>query len=208
MIRYYGYKTVDGTKIYYYACASYKRYGNAVCSKHAVRYDILEEIVLNELNECNKTIHEYKDFINKNRAKIKNNVNSLQNEIKKSKNELDRISNLKQGLYEDYKERIISKDEYVNFKNDYINKEDIINKNLILLQERLNESQDDKLSSWLEKFAEFGIIENLDRNIMATFVNCIYVLDDNNNLFIDYKFNDDLKHILKDKTIYDISYNN
>ena len=205
MIRYYGYKTADGNKVYYYACASYKRYGNSVCSKHAIRYDHLEKIILTDLNDCLKTIKDYKEYINQNKNKIDTNKNIIQNEINKLVTEIEKVSSLKQGLYEDYKEKIITKDEYLNFKDDYTNKEENANKKLFLMKEKLQENQEDKLSEWLQKFSDFGIIEKLDRNIMATFVNCIYVIDDKNNIMIDYRFNNDLKHLLNKNTETSIS---
>lgn len=208
MIRGYGYKTSDGTKIYYYACASFKRYGNSICSKHSIRYDHLENIILQSLNNCIKIIEDYSLFVESNKDVKRSNINNIQSDIKKINNELDRLSKLKQGLYEDYKDEVITKEEYIKFKQDYSEKEDNLNKKLIILQKNMNTEDDKKISEWLKLFSKYGVIEKLDRDIMATFINCVYVIDDNNNINIDFRFANDLRFILKDNYAFTIANNN
>ena len=94
------------------------------------------------------------------------------NEINKA---LDKNKKLLDELKKDYKCDFISEEDYDNFKEKYLYE---INK-LNLEKENLNKN---KLNSynldWINNFRSIGKLEEIDRNIVDSFIENIYVNDD------------------------------
>jgi DNA invertase Pin-like site-specific DNA recombinase len=111
-------KNIRG-KSCYYICGSYKRYGGTVCSSHMIRHETILKAVVSYIRIAAII---YESNMNKYKTKqeqIQTQSDGIKNEIDKTKIMLNKISNLKKGIYEDYKEEILSKEEYFRYKEEY-----------------------------------------------------------------------------------------
>lgn len=168
-------KNIRGNVIYY-VCGSYKRYGGTICSPHTIRHDMLEKRVLN-LIKIAAIIYESK--MNEYRIKqelIDQQTNSIKNEIEKTKAALNKIYNLKKGIYEDYKMGILTKDEYFSFKQDYEKEEQFYNNKIKTLEEAMKNNEPDKEA---KKYIKYKNITELTREIMVDCIENIQVFENN-----------------------------
>lgn len=193
MVKYYSYTKKDVGRIYYFACASYKRYGKNICSKHSIRYSFLEKIILDDLNSCIKTVHNIAELVEKNRTEDKSKEKMI--EIEKSNFEIVRYERLCKDLYEDYKESIILKEELLKYKSDYIQKIEMLKKRIQNLESKAKESAISD-SSWICNLIQYKNIISLDREIVTEIVEVIKVYEDN-RIEITYNFSDELDSLLR-----------
>lgn len=108
------------------------------------------------------------------------------NEIDK---ELEKYQSLLKELVKDYKCDFISEEDYDDFKQKYlyeINKLNMEKENLKI--NKINSYNFD----WLDKFKRLGIIESVDRNIVDSFIENIFV-DNEKGVDIIFRYNDQYK---------------
>lgn len=194
MVKYYSYTKKNVGKIYYFACASYKRYGKNICSKHSIRYSFLEKIILDDLNSCIKTIHNIVEIIEKNSHREDSSKEKIK-EIEKCRIEMAKYERLSKGLYEDYKEGIIGKEEMLKYKTDYIQKTEALKNRIEDFQGKEGETSILE-SPWVNHLIQYKSITSLDREIVAEMVEVIKVYEDN-RIEISYNFSDELDGMLK-----------
>lgn len=177
-----------------YVCGTYKNYSSEYCTSHRIFEDELIEILLTLINQKIKQVKNIVAYIEraeKQQSKKKDNI-KVAKSIEKLNIQLAKISNFKKGLYEDYKEGILSKEEYTQFKNDYQKQEE----DLILQINTLKDIEIDEVSTlrsnpWVQNFKDYQEISELTRPILAAFIKVIKV-HENNELEVIYNFSDDL----------------
>ena len=176
----------------YYSCGSYKRYGTSVCSKHSISHDALEKIVLEDIN---RIIEQVSDL-----AEIAKNCNARQikateqPDAERIKLRLERVLRLKQGAYEDYKEAIISKSDFIRYKQDYETQEQGIRTQL----EQIEQSSIEKNpleNQWIQQLLHLGKLKQLDRLTIAEVLEKILIFEDG-KIEITYRFSEELGSVL------------
>ena len=184
-------KNKSGSVYEYYICGTYRKKSNKLCTKHTLKVEELEKSVLTAIKlhiELFANVEKILEHIQK------SNVSKLINEnvenIKQSKKmELDKLNNLKRYLYEDWKNKYITKDEYLEYKQKYeydINK---IKEKLINLNKQ-KENQEDVIcenNKWVENFRIYKNITKLDRDIITELIDYIEV-HENKRITIHFKF--------------------
>jgi DNA invertase Pin-like site-specific DNA recombinase len=173
----------------YYSCGSYKRYGANICTKHSIKHDTLVELVLNDFNQILLAINNLTDIINKEIKPVKKKISNKSN-INKLTIEIERIYKLKKSIYEDYKDGLLSKDEYLNYKNDYEKQEDLLNQKITATNAE-TESEENQIinNPQIQRLLSIGQIEKLDRNIIVEFIDKIEIYEDK-EIKIYYNFDD------------------
>ena len=133
----------------------------------------------------------------------KSNTKKLANEnmknIKQAKEkEIEKISNLKRCLYEDWKNEYITKEEYLEYKQKY--EQDIEKiKEIMVNLDKQKEKQEEIIngnSKWIENFKAHKNITELDRDIITELIDYIEV-HENKKITIHFKFMDELDKILE-----------
>lgn len=186
----------DGTKVYRFVCGTHKRYGKKFCTPHSFPLNVLESIVLSDLKTVVQNIDNLTEFIKPDEfTNIKENSH-IDTELNKIEKELDRIKKLKKSIYEDYKDELITKEEFLSYREDYLKKEKLCSKQIEALKSMKNSlsTKDEFQSPWLKKLVEFKDIEALDRTIVVEMINEIKIYE-NHNIEIIYNFSDEFKHI-------------
>lgn len=189
-------RLADGSRVFTLYCGTYKRYGKKYCSPHTLPMHILDAIVLNDL----KTIIQNVDNLNElaKADELTNNKTKkfADTELHKINLELERLKNLKRSIYEDYKEELISKEEFLSYREDYIKREQLYKKHLEMLESTQNENMTENIlnSPWLKRLLEMKDIESLDRNIVVEMISEIKVYEDH-RIKIIYNFSDELEYL-------------
>lgn len=182
-------------KTFYYVCSTNKRYGK--CSRHSIKYDTIYNIILNDLNHCIKCVQNLQKNVEKNKPVTEKNTDGLILAIKKADSELGKYQRLKQGLYEDYKSELITKEDYIHYRDDYTAKETALKKELEILEQKKRQKPENLLqtSQWISELLKTKRITKLDRDIVQKMIDHIEV-SENNQIHITYNFSDELETIL------------
>lgn len=163
-----------------YICGSHKRYGRTVCKRNAVDIDMLEKIVLGKLNEQIKKPVDIK-------YSSKEEKSSMELQLKKYQIALKKNNNVKLSLYNDYKEGILTKVEYFQYKDNYLKEEEMIKAQIHLLKSIIND-ESRKKNCWIETLLKHRNIESLDRETVGEILDKITVTEINDELEVDVRF--------------------
>ena len=188
-------KTRWNSKIHY-SCGSYKRYGATACTKHYIPQSILEDIVLDDLNRIIAAVDNLKK-ITDDYQHDPSTVQPSAAEETRLQSALSRIRRLKQGSYEDYRDKLISRDDFLRYKADYDHQEQVLLHQISQLQE--TEEIDAPTKPWIENLLQIDKLEELDRVTLAQTVKEIRVFEEN-RIEIQYLFSDTLRDVLENNT--------
>lgn len=173
------YGTKEKRYIYYVCSGAVKKTG---CTKHSIRDKVIEELIFKIIKSHIKNIVNLEQVL-----KYVKNVPYIEKEIEKininnenNKNELKKLEEQKFKIYEDYKNGLLDKLEYQLFskKND---------EKIEIVKERINNSEkeitkllkdDGKEQNFIEYFKKYQNIEKLDRKIIISLIEKIYVYED------------------------------
>lgn len=188
-------KNINNGQIHY-VCSTYKSYGKGKCSSHRVNHKVLEKIILDDLNIIVSSIEDLKSIADKQKKEQLINSNSIEKVITDYENQIARLEQNKKASYVDYRDDIITKKEYIEYKNDCESKITLLmNKKDNLLQT----TKEDKLyTPWVEKLLGMKKIEFLDKQIIDEMIDIIYVYQDK-TIKIVYNFSDELEILFANK---------
>lgn len=180
----------DGSKTYFLHCGTYKRNGKKYCSPHRISISALENILLEDLFVIIHSVKDLKKIISSASALSSPPANaSVKREQNKIWEELKRIKKRKKSLYEDYKDGLISKEEFLAYREDYLKKETLYSSRLPKEPKRKDSPSPDASfgTPWLKKLSDSQKIESLDRAIVAEMLKEIAVYE-NHEIKITYRF--------------------
>ncbi|MCD8069054.1 MAG: recombinase family protein [Lachnospiraceae bacterium] len=182
-----------------YYCGTYVRSGRQYCSAHAIPYSVLEDVIRNDLNAIIKSVENLRELIEQNQAQEAFAKRQTGNERNRLSAELEKLKNLKKAVYEDYREGLISKDEFVTYRQDYVKKEEMLTKQKEDLERQSAErTAGDVLESpWVKRLLTFRNVEKLDRDMVVEMIHEILVHEDH-RIKISYNFSDELAHLFPD----------
>ena len=183
-------KNKSGKVYEYYICGTYRKKSNKLCTKHTLKVEELERAVLEAIKLHINCVDIPKLLEQIHKLNLKKSVAEDMENIKKDKKkEIEKLNNLKRGLYEDWKNEYITKEEYVEYKQKY--KQDIEKTKKII--ENLNKQKGEEKeiinenSKWIENFKTSKNITGLDRDVITELIDYIEV-HENNKITIHFKF--------------------
>ncbi len=185
-------KTVWGGRIRY-VCGSYRRYGSTACTTHYITQDVLEAVLLQDLNQIIASIHNLQQLAEETQPQQKS---VAQGERKRLESALSRIQRMKQGAYEDYKDGILTKVDYLRYRDDYDAQEATLQGQLDKA-DSLHEQTDLLRQPWVEQLVQLGKVTQLDRATIAEILKEIRIFEDQ-TIEITYRFSDELRLLLED----------
>lgn len=185
---------------YYYVCNTYRKKSTQVCTKHTIRSDYLEKVVLESIKVQIDLAIEMEKIIKKiNKSEKRNLANSnLERMINSKQNELEKFKKLKKSVYEDWKLGDISKEEYLEYKNSYEKEIATIEMNIEYLEEEKIKYKEQILgdNTWIESLKSKKNITELTRDIVIELIDCIYV-HEKGDVTIRFKFADEYERMLE-----------
>lgn len=185
----------DGKANTYFTCGTYKRYGIKKCSPHTTRMELLEKIILSDLNKIIQSISNLGELIRENTMSAKNSQKDYRSQIIQIDREIDKIGADKLSSYQDYKDGILSKEDYLKYAKlceDKIQKAQSNKENLMKKIENQQNTVDAYENPWITKLRETERIDKLDRDIVEEMIDTIYLYEDK-KIKIVYNFSDELK---------------
>ncbi|WP_317368324.1 recombinase family protein [uncultured Tyzzerella sp.] len=165
-----------GSRLYltnkYYKCSKNK-VAKDLCCFDKISKDELDNVIFNSL----KT--QINVLLDKNKIKINNeNLSTCLENIKNIDKEINKIPLLYEKLYNDYLKKLLTESEYLDFRQKYIEKEDLLLKEKQNLQQQYEDLQKNSIDK-LERFIKFEDKEFFNQQLIQMLIKSIYIYKDN-----------------------------
>lgn len=165
-------------KFIYYVCGNHKA-DKAVCSPHSINAENLEESVLLLLNKQIETVTDM-DHILGQMEEMQRQSGELakrNRQVVKKKEEIQKYCGLRLDLYEDYKDGLITKEEYRELKGTYGERIRTAEQGLEKLEEgiELLTAGLSHTCNWINEFKRFGCLDSLSREVIVALIDRIYI---------------------------------
>lgn len=191
----------NGKKYIYFICSSNK-INKDMCSSHMIKEDELEATILELLQKYIRAVLNA-DALLDNLAKmdIQNiEVEKLDERVQWNRTEIEKCKRLKLSLYEDLREEVIDKEEYIYLKEEYqlrINEAEEAIKHLGFEIDQIHNGSDN-IKQWVTILKNHLNVQQINRKIAAQLIDRIYIYKDG-SLNIRFKFQDkqDVKSVMK-----------
>ena len=179
----------------YYMCGTYVRSGRSFCTPHTISHSTLEKIVLDDLNVVIQSIDDIHGIVEKHMSALRALKHVDDDEKNRLEDTLQNVRKRKKATYEHFTDGLLSKEEYLSYKQDYQKEEDLLMKRLAELVKQSKETPADILeSAWIKRLLELKRIHELDRSIIVEMIDSIIVYTDN-RIKIVYNFSKDLEQL-------------
>lgn len=183
----------------YYICSNNKN-DASVCSSHRIREDGLGRAVLEMLRThlfLISTMDEIKEMIGTLPLQEREAQRRCR-QIEERRKELTRYQKLKISVYEDYKEALLTKREYLEMKEDYEDSCRQMEKAIETLEREVcSLVKESRLHSpRIERLKERGTISELDRGLLAMTVEEILVMD-SEHIQVHFQYRDEFQIVLQ-----------
>ena len=181
-------------KFIYYVCGSHK--GNKdVCSSHSINAVALEESVLKLLNHQINNVADLRKILEKaDHAKISQGEMGVRKDTSmpfgvkeekkgrqavRKKEEIQKYTRLRMGLYEDYKDGLITKEEYLELKEIYGKRIQTAEQMLDAMEVELAFLADGERREcdWISQFKKYGRLESISREVAVFLIEQILVYE-------------------------------
>lgn len=176
-----------------YYCGSYVRSGRQACTPHKISYQTLESILLEDLNAVLQNMNLSEEIIMTRSFENPAADPGCEQEKKRILAERNRIRRLKKSVYEDYREDLLTEEEFTAYRQDYMRKEELLNQQLTSLESResTHKLPDILLLPWLQHLLKYREVEQLDREIVTAMLHEIRIYEDR-KIAVVYRFSNEL----------------
>lgn len=188
----------DGRTSSNFYCRNYKT-TSSKCSPHKIKTSELDSMVIEAILMQIKSVLNIEKTINKIKENSKTtNKDEYEKQILKLNNDIDKIKRLKKVAYEDWKLERISKEEFINYSNDYEKSIENLNNEIKVYENKIESSLRDIKEDeyWIEHFRRNKKIKSLSREVIEELIDCIYV-HEGGNITIKFKYQDEYERALK-----------
>ena len=180
----------------YLKCTTYTRIDKNACTRHTIRVDKLEDMVLSAIQSqvaLAVDMEQAIQSINSN-DKINKETTKLNKMLEKSREEMERTEQLILELYPDWKSGILSKEEYVKLKEKFDEQKTKSVNKVKELEHKIEEAKkgQDGSNQFLENFLKYRNITELTREVMVALIDMIHIYE-NNKIKIVFKYQDPFK---------------
>ena len=167
-------------KFIYYVCGNHKGNKN-ICSSHSINAEALEESVRKLLNHQIKNVTDLGRILDKlEDAQIrKGELGKRNRQITKKKEEVEKYNHLRLDLYEDYKDGLITKEEYLELKEIYEKRIQTAEQMLEAMEVEMAFLAEGEWSTcdWINEFKKYGYLESLSREVVVSLIGQILVYE-------------------------------
>lgn len=186
-----------GKRYRYYVCSRNKE--TKECTSHRIAVERLEEAVLHLLKVQISNVLDLKQAMEK-VSEIpfqELDIKELEKRIGQKEAEIARCKELRNMLYEDMKDGIVSKEDYMELHEAYTKRRDMAEEAVGKMKQEIKDilaSNTDKYR-WLDYFAEHRNIDRLTRNVAVELIDRVKVVD-KDTIEVVFSFGDCYKEIL------------
>jgi len=183
----------------YYACRTYTTSGS-ICSKHTIRHDKLERLVLAALQQQIDLVDGLAVLIDEiNSAPIVRTVSKrLESSLKQRKQEFERAKAIRTGLFMDWKNGDITREEYHGLKQELEDKEARLKQDIARLEEEIRDMAQGITSSdpFFEAFRRHNVVTEINRGIVSELIKVIHI-HEGGDIDIDFNFADQHRRVVE-----------
>ena len=165
----------------YFVCSSYRKIRNG-CTRHSVRNDLVEEILLDALRNVTTYAREHEDkFVEqvakKSRAEVEKTIRDAKKELEQAQSRMRKLDTIIQRLYEDNIEGKVSDERFSKMTASYENEQKTLEaraaemKTVIARELNCTEGA----NRFLSQVRKYSNIKELTAEIIREFVDRIYV---------------------------------
>ena len=192
-----------GKKYYYYHCTTYKN--GRGCTAHLISVDKLYEYVLWQIQDQIEKLAVAEKVM-----KAADNIPAEQFQVKSINQqfcalsaEIDRYKDLKEKLYQDMVDQVVSKDEYKELHVRFSRKIGEAEKAKTELEQQKNKfiQSGFRNQQWIEDFKQYRNIQTLDRKIVIALIDRIIVYD-KNRVEIRFNYMDEMQMLIEAAEAY------
>lgn len=163
-----------------FCCVTYRSFGKKYCSAHYIRYEVLYDYVLKEIQSIHRQIKNDKASFITSIMKYTNNDSNIskhKNEIKKLNNRLEVVNVVIKKLYEDYALGKTTEVMYNNLKLTYEIELNEITENVKIINNEILDykQQENKLIEFIKVISDYDSIEELNIKLLNDFINKIII---------------------------------
>ena len=169
-----------------YSCGSYHRYGFTACTSHYIRESDLCAIVLKDLNRVIAQAGDLRQLAEQGQMPSAQREDGEKRRLEAA---IERLQRLKQNSYEDYRDGLLSREEFLRYRGDYDAQEAQLARQLAQIGERAA-AETAPRQSWTEALARTGTLTELDRATLAQTVEVIRVFE-GRRVEIAYRFSEE-----------------
>lgn len=194
-------KKKSGNKEIRFYCGTYVRSGRQFCTPHTVPCYVLENIILEDLNMMIRQMGNLYETIEQSRTPQDTADDAGVRKENRFRAELERVRKLKKAVYEDYRSDLITREEFISYRQDYQKKEELLIKQTEAAENAGDSGRapDITENQWVRRLLELGCVERLDREIVTEMVHEIKIHEDH-RIKIVYNFSDELQDLFQ--TLY------
>ena len=177
---------------HYYRCTTARKMSKGACTNHTIRIDKIEDAVLVFFQKMVVIATEYDKIIKAINlsAKKKNKSDFYKKSMEKLIGDRRFLNGMLLELYPDWKRGDITKEEYVNLKNEFQTRVQKIDKKIKELKEKIEEQENGMENNlFIESFRKLGNIEKLTRPLVTELIDEILV-HEGNRITVRLKCND------------------
>ncbi len=178
---------------HYYRCVTKRRMKKGGCTNHTIRIDKLEEAVLVFLQKMVEVAAEYDVILERINSsdKRKNKSDSLEKSLETQMKEREKCTQMLTELYPDWKNGIITQEEYLSIKASIYEKAEKLDLSIESLRAAADEYTKgvDGENRFISSFKKLGTIEKLTRPILTELIEEILV-HEGGNITINLKCSD------------------
>ena len=183
----------------YYRCMTSRKMSKDACTNHTIRIDKLETAVLVTLQKMIDTAIEFDEILEiiNQSSKRKKESTHLQKMIKTQSAEREKCIKMSLDLYPDWKQGVITREEYMTLKANLTEKIEAIDSTIKSLTKTAEEYAQGMNSEneFISHFKQYGNIDSLNRPMVVELIDEILV-HEGGNITIKFKFNDAYENVV------------
>lgn len=176
----------------FYICRLYINAGVKFCSRHAIKEDILTDIVQKDITELAKDKIKREQLFDEAKKDLYKNNTNLKKLLEETRKKMDKLEKQLLMTYEDRLEGIITVDQYSIFSTNFNKEKNVIDNKIkelenTILKENSIQSSFDNLISEIDRLSKF---ETLDRTTLERLIDYIVINEIEGEISVEivYKF--------------------
>lgn len=196
--------TVGGKKYVYYLCSGYKTHHT--CSSHRIKASVLENTVLRLLREHISLVVEMDKCL----AAVAQmpyrqvNLKKAEERLMQADKQRERYTLLKTSAYEDMKDGLLSKEDYLDIVKLYDGYVEQALEAKVEIQREIDTliNSTSAKQGWMQEFMKHRNLQQLTRSVVVECIEQIYVYEDD-RLSVEFSHAQNFKEIMENLSSYD-----
>lgn len=178
-----------------YVCGTYKRCSSKLCASHRIEHEVLKDIIITDVNLILSKIEKLNKMIEDREQREKGKeLSNKKTKLDELQIQLTKLKEKKKTLYSDYKEGLIDKEDYIEFKKEYDQRINDAETLIAKLEEEPESGAGSKENSFISQLKTTSQINDLNRIILSTFYDKIIIYEDK-KIELKYKHSQMIEHL-------------